>query len=217
MVDRQLSDKFRRLGAHIGHKPGYFIVLPVLISLLAATGVQQLRYQDDPEYLFSPVTGRSKQERATVDRLFPTNFTAFNTGRLTDTGHFIRLTITDPNGGSVLTQEVFDELVKLDKVVREVVVDAGEQRWTYDQICASWDGKCLDNVALKMRDHMADVEAGRANVTYPVWLVGDDILPVIETLGSPVLAGKYADEVVEAPALQMLYWVGNHEYFNISL
>ena len=217
LVDRVLSAKFRRLGEHIGRKPGFFLVMPVMISLLAATGVQQLRYQDDPEYLFSPSNGRSREELAVVERLFPTNFTAFNTGRMTDTGHFIRLIVTAPGGGSVLKQDIFDELVKLDKIVREVEVDAGEEQWAYDQICASWGDECLDNVPMKMQKYMADVEANRTMVAYPVWITEDDVIVTIEALGSPVLGGVYGEDVIEAPALQMVYWVGNHEYFNVSL
>ncbi|KAF0307910.1 Patched domain-containing protein 1 [Amphibalanus amphitrite] len=215
VVDRVLSAQFRRLGAHIGRRPSYFIIFPVMITLLAATGVQQLRYQDDPEYLFSPSTGRSKQERATVDRLYPTNFSQFNTGRMADMGHFIRLVVTAPaGGGPLLTERVFDQLYELDEAVRKVRVDAGEESWTYDQICATWGDDCLDNVALKMRKYIKDVEANKSTVTYPVWFEADDVLPVIETFGSPELDG---DRVVDVPALQMLYWVGNHEYFNVSL
>ncbi|XP_043232014.1 patched domain-containing protein 3-like [Amphibalanus amphitrite] len=215
VVDRVLSAQFRRLGAHIGRRPSYFIIFPVMITLLAATGVQQLRYQDDPEYLFSPSTGRSKQERATVDRLYPTNFSQFNTGRMVDMGHFIRLVVTAPaGGGPLLTERVFDQLYELDEAVRKVRVDAGEESWTYDQICATWGDDCLDNVALKMRKYIKDVEANKSTVTYPVWFEADDVLPVIETFGSPELDG---DRVVDVPALQMLYWVGNHEYFNVSL
>ena len=217
LVDRVLSAWFRRLGERIGRKPGFFLVMPVMISLLAATGVQQLRYQDDPDYLFSPSNGRSTEELAIVERLFPTNFTNFNTGRMTDTGHFIRLIVTAPGGGSVLKQDIFDDLVKLDKIVRDVEVDAGEEQWAYDQICASWGGECLDNVPLKMRKYMADVEANRTMVAYPVWITDDDIIVTIEALGSPVLGGRYGEDVLEAPALQMVYFVGNHEYFNVSL
>ena len=190
VVDRALSAQFRRLGAHIGRKPGYYIVLPVVISLLAATGVQQLRYESDIEYLFSPVNGRSKTEKATVERLFPTNFTEFDPGRSANTGYYIRLIVTKPGGGSLLTQEVFAELAELDRVVRDVKVDAGTEQWTYDQICAMWEGKCRENVALKMGEFITDVEAGKSKVTYPLWYVDDTCCPSSRRWGRRFWMGR---------------------------
>ncbi|XP_037076347.1 patched domain-containing protein 3-like [Pollicipes pollicipes] len=215
VVDRALSVQFHRLGLAIGRRPGYFLLVPVLLSLLAATGVQQLRYQDDPEYLFSPETGRAKTERALANRLFPSNFSAFNPGRITDSGHFVRLMVTAPGGGSLLHTAAFDELVQLDRLVRAVEVDAGEEQWHYDQLCASWGDACLDNVALRLQPYVAGVESGAINLTFPVWFSDSfDMLLLAGTLGSPQLQDGV---VTAAPALQMFYWVGNHVYFDVSV
>lgn len=48
---------------------------------------QRLRYQIDPEYLFSPVNGAGKQERTIVEEFFKVNYTSnFNVGRITRAG-----------------------------------------------------------------------------------------------------------------------------------
>lgn len=48
---------------------------------------QQLKYQIDPEYLFSPINGEGKAERAVVEQYFKVNYThRFNVGRITRPG-----------------------------------------------------------------------------------------------------------------------------------
>lgn len=38
IVDRLLNKSFGKLGVLIGHHPGYFIIIPVLLTLLCITG-----------------------------------------------------------------------------------------------------------------------------------------------------------------------------------
>lgn len=48
---------------------------------------QQIKYEIDPEYLFSPVRGEGKSERAIVESYFKVNYThRFNVGRITRPG-----------------------------------------------------------------------------------------------------------------------------------
>lgn len=48
---------------------------------------QQLQYEIDPEYLFSPVNGEGKTERAIAEQFFKVNYTSrFNVGRITRPG-----------------------------------------------------------------------------------------------------------------------------------
>lgn len=48
---------------------------------------QQLHYQIDPEYLFSPENGAGKMERSIVEEFFQVNYTSnFNVGRITRPG-----------------------------------------------------------------------------------------------------------------------------------
>ena len=81
IVDEVLRKVFRNLGRCIGNNPGYFIIVPILISALCASGFQRIVFEADPEYLFSPVDGQGKTERAILESHFPMNYTAFDPGR----------------------------------------------------------------------------------------------------------------------------------------
>ena len=77
-VDQTLRKFFYWLGSNIGQRPGYFIIVPILLTAVATSGFQQMNYNYDPEYLFSPQNGEAKQERSVVEHFFPTNFSKDN-------------------------------------------------------------------------------------------------------------------------------------------
>lgn len=91
--DKFLNRIFYGLGLLVGRHPGYFLIVPVLLFLLCSTGYQRIRYNIDPEYLFSPVNGPGKYERAVAEEHFKVNYTSrFNVGRITRAGKFLCLT-----------------------------------------------------------------------------------------------------------------------------
>lgn len=92
LVDKFLTRSFYRLGVFVGKSPGYFIIIPVILTLLCTTGYQRIHYEIDPEYLFSPINGEGKHERAVVEEFFKPNYTSrFNVGRITRPGKCLSL------------------------------------------------------------------------------------------------------------------------------
>lgn len=88
IVDDILNRSFYKLGLAVGKRPGYFIIIPVLLSLIMITGYQRVYYEMDPEYLFSPIRGQGKLERNIVENFFKVNYSdRFNVGRITRAGN----------------------------------------------------------------------------------------------------------------------------------
>ena len=116
IMDSALRKLFYKLGVIIGKHPGYFIVVPILLTLLCATGVQRMVYNYDPEYLFSPTNGQGKGERDRVEQYFPTNYSDFKASRITRPGKLARLIITAKDNGSMLRTHIWDQLLYLDEV-----------------------------------------------------------------------------------------------------
>ena len=52
LMDDWLKKVFTALGRMIGEQPGYFLIVPVLLSALCASGFQRVKFVADPEYLF---------------------------------------------------------------------------------------------------------------------------------------------------------------------
>ena len=57
-------------------------------------------------------------------------------------GKFGRLIITSPEGGSLLRTVIWEQIVRVDELVRRITVEhEGEER-TYGDLCARWGGEC---------------------------------------------------------------------------
>lgn len=86
-----LNKSFYRLGLLVGRHPGYFLVIPVMFTMFFVTGFQRIKTNIDPEYLFSPINGDGKYERAVVEELFKMNYTThFNVARITRAGKCLK-------------------------------------------------------------------------------------------------------------------------------
>ncbi|KAH7645581.1 patched domain-containing protein 3-like [Dermatophagoides farinae] len=170
-IDTALSIVFQKLGYIVGKYPGYFVLVPFFIACILATGLQRLRYEDDPEYLFSPTDGRSKLERAIIDEYFPINYTQnFNLGRITHKGRFGRLIITARDGGSVLRRSVWNELMQLDSAIKNLTIEWDDKIYRYQDMCAKHEFKCFNNDILDFDNKIDDIEANRYFLKYPIWV-----------------------------------------------
>ena len=87
IVDDVLNRAFHKVGLIVGRHPGYFVIIPVLLACICITGYQKIHYEIDPEYLFTPINGPAKIERAIVEENFKVNYSYhFSVGRITRPG-----------------------------------------------------------------------------------------------------------------------------------
>nr|XP_026495368.1 patched domain-containing protein 3 isoform X2 [Vanessa tameamea] len=208
-VDDVLNRSFYKLGLIVGKQPGYFIIIPVLLTLLMITGYQRVNYEMDPEYLFSPVSGQGKLERRIVEEYFKVNYThRFNVGRITRAGRFGRVIIVaKDNTTNMLRTEIWKELRQLDEYVQNITVtlDNGET-FTYREECARWEGQCFANDILNLDKIIGEVERGELNLTFPIMFN-----PVTwEAHAFPVFFGgsKVVDDIIESvPAVQLVWFI----------
>ncbi|XP_030375300.1 patched domain-containing protein 3 [Scaptodrosophila lebanonensis] len=208
-VDRTLNKSFYHLGICIAKHPGYFVIIPVLLTLLCMTGYQQLKYQIDPEYLFSPINGEGKAERAVVEQYFKVNYThRFNVGRITRPGRFGRVIVIPKDGDeNMLRREVFEELRTLDNLIQNATVYYDGDTYTYKEICARWQNECFENDILNLDAIMDDIESGQLNLTFPLMFN-----PVTwDAHAFPVFFGgtKLTEDnyIISVPAIQLVYFV----------
>ncbi|XP_064118928.1 patched domain-containing protein 3-like isoform X2 [Macrobrachium nipponense] len=212
--DHFLSRSFYRLGVFISYHYGYFIMIPVFITAILATGFQNIIYQDDPEYLFAPTTGGAKDERALIENYFYLNFSSdFHPSRITRTGRFARFIIVAQDGGTLLRQNVWDEIMEVDRLVHTVEADLEELGGgRYEDLCAIWDGRCYENTILGLNDSMSDIEIGNFSLTYPLMISPK----TFDTYVFPLFFGgvelSNSSTITSAKALSITYWLkSNHK------
>jgi len=168
IVDDTLKKVFFKLGVMIGKNPGYFIIVPLLLTALCASGFQRMDYNYDPEYLLSPSTGEAKQERAIMEKYFPVNYNFFQPQRMSRVGKFGRVIITAADGGTLLRTKLWNQIIELENIIYDITVEYEGLNFQYQDVCAKWDGICKTNEILNLVDVMTEVETGQFNLTYPI-------------------------------------------------
>ena len=68
-------------------------------------------------------------------------------------GELARLIVTPKTGNNLFADDVFQEVKRLDLATRAITVIVDGQNYTYDDVCARQNGKCLpDPVIMLSRD-----------------------------------------------------------------
>ncbi|XP_059085316.1 patched domain-containing protein 3-like isoform X2 [Tigriopus californicus] len=174
MCSQNFVDKFMRivfswLGRQVGQRPVPFIIVPLLMTVTSFLGFYYAKHASDPEFLFLPINGEAKYERAITESFFPTNYSAFDPGRITRNGRFGRLLITAQDNETLLRDDMFREMLILDELVRNMTFSFENQTWKYEDVCAQNNGQCWKNDILLPASVMAKVENKTAFLTYPIW------------------------------------------------
>ena len=95
---------------------GYFIIGPLLLTGLAATGLYWMEYTLDVEYLTTPINGRAKIERAVQERHFPQNFSDFDPLRISSNGKYAQLIIEVMQNKVFTSRRLSHRLVSVKKI-----------------------------------------------------------------------------------------------------
>lgn len=208
--DNFLTRTFHRLGRLIAGHYGYFIIVPVFITAILATGFQNIVYEDDPEYLFSPTTGFARNERAIIEQNFYMNFSSdFHPSRVTRIGRFARFIIMAKDNDTIMRTAVWKDIKTLDELVHSVQLKLDDRVLQYKDLCAIWDSKCYENNVLNLHDLMPAVENGSQKLSYPIMLnpLTFETYVFPHYLGGVNLTDQGIIESVKA--LSVFYWLRN--------
>ena len=113
-VDGVKNSIFEDLSLFVSHASMIWVQILFFITFSLKIEQKYLNdsfiFQADPEYLFSPIDGEAKFERAQLERHFPMNYTAFDPGRISRHGRFGRILIKAKDNGTLLRTRVFQQV-----------------------------------------------------------------------------------------------------------
>ena len=104
-----------------------------------------------------------------LEKHFPMNYSSFDPGRVSRGGRFGRLLIQAYDNGTLLREHVWNQILFVDELVRNVTFEHKGSIVTYDDVCAQWNGVCWQNEILGLGRYMQDIASGELPVTYPIW------------------------------------------------
>ncbi|CAB4067981.1 unnamed protein product [Lepeophtheirus salmonis] len=216
-VDQFFEKDILQIRILVGTHPGYFVIVPVLLTALCASGFQRVNYNYDPEYLFSPSTGSAKQERSILETYFPTNFSDFKASRISRPGKFGRIIVAAKDGGSMLDSNLWNQLLYLDQLVYNISLEYEHSTYTYTDLCAHWNSYCYDNEILRLSSIMGSVETGAINLTYPIYFDPN----TFETYALPIFFGGVSltdiNTIIGVKAVALSYFLDVSEEWRDNL
>uniref|UniRef100_A0A671NI64 Patched domain-containing protein 3-like n=1 Tax=Sinocyclocheilus anshuiensis TaxID=1608454 RepID=A0A671NI64_9TELE len=171
-VEKPISICFQKFGRFVGTYPWWFFISPLFISAVLGSGFYFLedREANDIEDQFTPVNGPAKLERQFVQQNFPQNDSVFSNQRLYTDGVYASFTAVS-RSSNILTDAVFQELVTLDRKVKELNVSMGHEALTFEGLCARRYKKCTPNKILDIYKYYGnDLET--TELTFPFFRFG---------------------------------------------
>ncbi|KAL2085677.1 hypothetical protein ACEWY4_018997 [Coilia grayii] len=166
-VEKPISIAFQKFGRFVGRHPWWFFISPLFISAVLGSGFYFLedREANNIEEQFTPVNGPAKLERLFVQENFPQNDSVFSSQRLYTDGVYASF-IAVSKSSNILTEDALNEILKLDKKVRELSVSMGDEVLTYDGLCARKYNKCMPNKILDVAHYYGN-NIERTELTFP--------------------------------------------------
>ncbi|XP_031705716.1 patched domain-containing protein 3-like [Anarrhichthys ocellatus] len=203
-VAKPLSGLFERFGSLVGSCPLYFLVIPLILSVVLGGGFTFLKDREDNDFerQFTPRKGPSKATRAFLREHFPDNDSMFSEDRLYDKGSFASLIAVSTSSSNILANPAFEDIVRLNNRILNITVLNGSVG--FSELCAKARGECVSNVLLEV---IGSSETDQSTITFPVQTHGSGSV----FLGS-VLGGVIAEangSVTSAQAVKLLYHLDN--------
>lgn len=206
---KNLQKLMYNLGYLIGKWPSYFIIIPLFMCLLFATGLQNIKYETNVDYLFLPSDGKFANSKSSLNDLYPMNYsTIFSKERLIDNSKFGKVIVTAKNNLTVFREQIFWEIVLLDRIIRNLTIDYDDFQLTFDDICAKLNEQCFNsNTVLDLAYQIKEIESNRTLISYPVWFNTDSNITYYlhNQIGGLVLSDNSI--VLSAQAIQLNYYL----------
>ncbi|XP_053428568.1 patched domain-containing protein 3 [Nycticebus coucang] len=209
-LEAPLSRAFGRLGWVVGAHPWIFLLLPMLLTAALGTGLFYLPVgkDEDLEEQYTPIGGPAKAERRFVQGHFTTNDSyRFSPSRISAEANFASVLVVS-NSDTLLEQDIFEEVARLDKQVRSVRVQVNGSSSLYTDVCAKYKNMCVPSNPLLyawQKDKALNLTAvtfpGYDHEGHPVYLTG--------FFGGNELGRKIGKNQVleETKAMRLLYFL----------
>ncbi|XP_051015229.1 patched domain-containing protein 3 [Acomys russatus] len=210
-LEAPLSRYFQRLGAAVGTHPWLFLLGPALLTAALGTGLIFLpKEKENLEEQYTPIGSPAKAERRFVQGHFSTNDTyRFSASRTSSEANFASILVVS-NTDSLLEQEVFEEVSKLDQAVQalKVVYENGTQI-LYTEVCAKYKTLCVPPNPLLYTWQINSSSLDLSNITFPIHNLSNHLIYLAGFFGGNVLgqAMERSQQLLESRAMRLLYYL----------
>ncbi|XP_067133283.1 patched domain-containing protein 3-like [Centruroides vittatus] len=202
-----LSKRLKELGLLIGRNPSYFVIIPVFVSMVLATGLSKWHEEKNLKHLFEPKNTRHVTEEDSIEKLFPMNLSSgAYMERMNREPNIAIVLVTAKDKDTVFRRDVFREIIELDKIIQNIKT---EENFAYKDLCARNNKRCLENSILLMSDGIQMMENETYSIKYPLSKKGKYDFELMSLFLGGVETNE-EDYVKSAKALRLYYYLNDN-------
>ncbi|XP_078391128.1 patched domain-containing protein 3-like [Cetorhinus maximus] len=168
-IEKPLCAAFRKLGTCVGQNPWWFLLVPLVVSGGIGAGFCFFAENESNniEEQFTPTNGPAKSEREFIKEHFPTNDSGFfSRQRLYTEGTFASF-IAVSKDSNILTKAAFEEIILIDKKVKDFHFYDNGTVYNYSNLCAKSGATCFSNALLDLLNYDPYL-VEKTNISYPI-------------------------------------------------
>ncbi|XP_067131216.1 patched domain-containing protein 3-like [Centruroides vittatus] len=208
---------FSRIGYHIGCHPQLYLYILLLITIVLATGFFKLHIVKKSEYLHTPINGRGKLERNSVESMFSLNSSGnldiSRSTRIRNISHFIAVS---KNNDSLLNDNAILDLVKLDQIIRNISIFWNNSFFRYEDLCLrNKQNRCPSNFLTYLLRKYEDFKRGGNFIKYPYERNGFQLRISAQHIGG--VSTNDDGYVVDFKAFRLFYYLDHNLIENKQL
>ncbi|XP_071791021.1 patched domain-containing protein 3-like [Asterias amurensis] len=208
-IEKNIKKLFFNYGGFIARHPLWFLFSPMLLAGVLGVGISFITSEQSVENLYTPENGQAKTDRKTVEELYTQhgdNDTLVS--RLTRLGRSGKVIIQRQDGGNVLTETVFEEILNLHEEILNLhgtmLHNDSVDTFYFVDICVKWNNTCNENAILSVYDYNSSMLQA-INLTYPVYSSNKKTVFFGGELGGVKFKSNLSDEVLSAEVMQLSY------------
>lgn len=139
---KKVSNLASRIGRCVALNPVYFITVPLIVSVIMISGLLEITFEKDTEYLFTSASDRALYERLLIERFFSN--ADVDVSRRTRLDFTIGIIVSIQEGGNL--QESVDQVQQM---VSGILVEWNNKTFAFEDVCLIQKGECLSTVTFK--------------------------------------------------------------------
>uniref|UniRef100_A0A2K6EUF9 SSD domain-containing protein n=1 Tax=Propithecus coquereli TaxID=379532 RepID=A0A2K6EUF9_PROCO len=210
-LEAPLSSAFGCLGWAVGAHPWFFLLAAMMLTAALGSGLIYLPKdkEEDLEQQYTPIGGPAKAERRFVQAHFTTNDSyRFSAARRSTEVSFASILVV-ANAASLLEEDTFTEVSRLDDAVQSVSVEeVNGTQIPYTQVCAKYKNVCVPpNPLLNAWQQNRTLDL--RNVTFPIFDYEDHPIYLGGFFGGNALGKRMGRNqlLLQTKALRLLYYL----------
>lgn len=154
-------------GYRVGLSPISFIVCSILASIACMAGLHKLRIENDLEYILTSRESQAKVDRSRLEALFPIDYNStFEPSRVSRL-QAVHLLVLAKDEETMLKEEIWKDVVALENAILEISVDFNEHHFTYEDLCARLNERCIQSPLSILGQHMPMIQNRSMWLQYP--------------------------------------------------